>query len=86
MQKIYDVYVSFQIGDIDIEVSLPIQKADRRYFPLYRDTNKEPWGIISHVRNVYGSTVITVHGVLKVSFSIYPNSQRKRNIYQIYCN
>lgn len=45
---------------------LPIHKADRRYFPLYRDTNKEPWGIISHVRTEYGSTIVTIHGVLKV--------------------
>lgn len=46
---------------------MPIHKADRRYFPLYRDTNMEPWGIISHVRNEYGSTVITIHGVVKVN-------------------
>lgn len=56
-----------QIGDIAKEVILPVHKADRRYFPLYRDTNKEPWGIISHVRNEYGSTVVTIHGVVKVN-------------------
>lgn len=55
------------VGDIDKEITLPVHKADRRYFPLYRDTKQEPWGIISHVRTEYGSTIITIHGVLKVS-------------------
>lgn len=32
------------IGDIDKEITLPVHKADRRYFPLYRDTKQEPWG------------------------------------------
>lgn len=56
-----------QIGDIDKEITLPIHKADRRYFPLYRDTKQEPWGIISNVKTEYGSKVITISGVLKVS-------------------
>lgn len=62
------VIVCFQqIGDINKEVTLPIHKADRRYFPLYRDTKQEPWGIISNVKTEYGSKVITISGVLKVS-------------------
>lgn len=64
--KLQEILLHVQIGDIDKEIILPIQKADRRYFPLYRDTNQEPWGIISHVHTEYGSTVITIHGVLKV--------------------
>lgn len=61
-------YIFFQqIGDIDKEVTLPIHKADRRYFPLYRDTKQEPWGIISNVKTEYGSKIITISGVLKVS-------------------
>ncbi len=59
-----------QIGDIDKEVTLPIHKADRRYFPLYRDTKQEPWGIISNVKTEYGSKVITISGVLKVSVTV----------------
>lgn len=59
-------FLHCQIGDIDKEIVLPIQKADRRYFPLYRDTKEEAWGIISHVRTEYGSTVITIQGVLKI--------------------
>lgn len=56
-----------QVGEINKEIMLPVHKADRRYFPLYRDTHQEPWGIISHVHTEYGSTIITIHGVLKVS-------------------
>lgn len=68
------------VGDIDKEITLPIHKADRRYFPLYRDTKQEPWGIISHVRTEYGSTIVTIHGVLKVSgrvIQIVPNFVRE---------
>lgn len=50
---------------------MPIHKADRRYFPLYRDTKQEPWGIISNVKTEYGSKVITISGVLKVSRIVF---------------
>lgn len=65
--KLQETFLHVRIGEIDKEIMLPIHKADRRYFPLYRDTNQEPWGIISHVHTEYGSTVITIHGILKVS-------------------
>lgn len=67
--KYQETLLNIQIGDIDKEITLPVHKADRRYFPLYRDTNQEPWGIISQVHTEYGSTVITIHGVLKVCSS-----------------
>lgn len=65
--KLQETLLHIQIGDIAKEITLPVHKADRRYFPLYRDTKQEPWGIISHVHTEYGSTIITIHGVLKVS-------------------
>lgn len=68
--KLQETLLHVQIGEINKEITLPVHKADRRYFPLYRDTNQEPWGIISHVHTEYGSTVVTIHGVLKVSASI----------------
>lgn len=55
-----------KIGDIDKEIILPVHKADKRYFPLYRDTKKEPWGIVSDIVVEYGCTVITVHGILQI--------------------
>lgn len=70
-----------QLGDIAKEIMLPLHKADRRYFPLYRNTSQEPWGIISHVHTEYGSTIITIHGVLKVKnhFSTPVNIFRRHN-------
>lgn len=65
--KLQETLLHVQIGEIDKEITLPVHKADRRYFPLYRDTHQEPWGIISHVHTEYGSTIITIHGVLKAS-------------------
>lgn len=64
--QLKETLLHVQIGEIDKEITLPVHKADRRYFPLYRDTHQEPWGIISHVHTEYGSTIITIHGVVKV--------------------
>ncbi|GAB0096265.1 Vacuolar protein sorting-associated protein 13 [Sergentomyia squamirostris] len=74
-------YLHVQIGEIDKELTLPIYKADKRYFPLYRDTNSEPWGIISDVKVEYGSTIVTIHGVVQIHnhFSAYVNLYRKVN-------
>lgn len=79
--KLQETLLHIQVGEINKEITLPVHKADRRYFPLYRDTNQEPWGIISHVHTEYGSTVVTLHGVLKVRnhFSTAVNIFRKRN-------
>lgn len=79
--KLQETLLHVQVGEIDKNIVLPVHKADRRYFPLYRDTNQEPWGIISDVHTEYGSTVITIHGVLKVKnhFSTPVNIFRKRN-------
>ncbi|XP_037042887.1 vacuolar protein sorting-associated protein 13-like, partial [Bradysia coprophila] len=76
-----DMFLHVQIGDIDKEVTLPIHKADRRYFPLYRDTKQEPWGILSNVKTEYGSKVITISGVLKIQnhFSTTVNVFRMRD-------
>lgn len=61
-----ELFVGVRIGNINKEIYVPVHKADRRYFPLYRDTKQEPWGIISHVRSEYGSTLVTLHGVLQL--------------------
>ncbi|XP_039957880.1 vacuolar protein sorting-associated protein 13 [Bactrocera tryoni] len=60
----YNLYV--QVGGIDKEVVLPVSKSDQRYFPLYRGSNQDPWGIVSEVRSEYGTTKINIHGVVKV--------------------
>ncbi|XP_067630378.1 intermembrane lipid transfer protein Vps13 [Eurosta solidaginis] len=60
----YNLYL--QVGGIDKEVMLPVYKSDQRYFPLYRGSNQDPWGIVSEVRFEYGTTKINIHGVVKV--------------------
>lgn len=59
-------FLHVKISDIDKEICLPVHRADERYFPLYRDTNQEPWAIVSQVKVEYGCTIITVHGILQV--------------------
>lgn len=59
-------FLYVKVDTIDKELTLPVFKADRRYFPLYRDTQQDPFSIISEVKLDMGSTVVTLHGVLKV--------------------
>ncbi|XP_054740711.1 intermembrane lipid transfer protein Vps13 [Anastrepha obliqua] len=60
----YNLYV--KVGGIDKEVVLPVSKSDQRYFPLYRGSNQDPWGIVSEVRSEFGTTKVNIHGVVKV--------------------
>lgn len=59
-------FLTVSIGNINKDLRLPVHKSDRRYFPLYRGVKQEPWGIISHVTTEYGSTLVTLHGVLQI--------------------
>ncbi|XP_017049520.1 vacuolar protein sorting-associated protein 13 [Drosophila ficusphila] len=60
----YTLYVT--IGDIDKEIALPVSKSDTRYFNLMRSTSNQPWGIISEVKQEYGTTKLNIHGVVSV--------------------
>ncbi|XP_052841610.1 intermembrane lipid transfer protein Vps13 [Drosophila gunungcola] len=60
----YSLYVT--IGDINKEIALPVSKSDTRFFNLMRSTSQEPWGIISEVKQEYGTTKINIHGVVSV--------------------
>ncbi|KAH8275295.1 hypothetical protein KR026_004712 [Drosophila bipectinata] len=55
-----------QIGDIKKEIALPVAKSDTRYFELFRSPDSEPWGIVSKVREEYGTTKINIHGVVSI--------------------
>ncbi|XP_055373962.1 intermembrane lipid transfer protein Vps13 [Condylostylus longicornis] len=55
-----------QIGEIQKDLVLPVSKSDKRYFPLYRDMNQEPWGIVSEVKTEFGTTKINIHGVVGI--------------------
>lgn len=65
-QDAYDQNIYATVGNISKELALPISKSDKRYFPLYRDTNQDPWGIVSEVKMEFGVTVINIHSVLNV--------------------
>lgn len=58
--------VYLQIPDAQKKIQLPIHRADKRYFPIYRETNQEPWGIISEIKQERGSTIVTVRGIVQV--------------------
>ncbi|KAH8237095.1 hypothetical protein KR038_004232 [Drosophila bunnanda] len=60
----YTLYVT--IGNIGNEIALPVSKSDMRYFPLMPASTHEPWGIVSEVKQEYGTTKINIHGVVSV--------------------
>lgn len=59
-------FISLYIPEVQKRLQLPIHRADKRYFPLYRETNQEPWGIISEISIEMGSTFVTIRGVLQI--------------------
>ncbi|XP_058986884.1 intermembrane lipid transfer protein Vps13 [Musca domestica] len=63
----YEQNIYATIGSINKQLVLPVCKSDKRYFPLYRDTNQDPWGIVSEVKMEFGVTVINIHSVLNVN-------------------
>lgn len=63
----YNIYVS--VGHIQKQLVLPVSKSDKRYFSLFRDTNQDPWGIVSEVNSEYGTTIINIHSVVNVSLN-----------------
>lgn len=59
-------FISLYIPEVQKRLQLPIHRADKRYFPIYRETNQEPWGIISEISIEMGSTFVTIRGILQV--------------------
>lgn len=82
--KAYEDMIVVRVGDINKDLVLPVKKADQRYFPLNRDTNQDPWGIVSEVNTVYGTTHIKVRSVVNIknhfttTISVFRNSRGKR--------
>ncbi|XP_017018537.1 intermembrane lipid transfer protein Vps13 [Drosophila kikkawai] len=60
----YTFYVT--IGDIGKEIALPVSKSDTRFFNLMRSSTHEPWGIVSEVKQEYGTTKVNIHGVVSI--------------------
>lgn len=59
-------FISLYIPEVEKRLQLPIHRADKRYFPIYREQNQEPWGIISEISIEMGSTFVTIRGILQV--------------------
>lgn len=58
--------ITLIIPEIHKSLRLPIHRADKRYFPVYRETQQEPLGIISEINIVMGSTYISIRGILQI--------------------
>lgn len=58
--------ITLYIPEVQKRVQLPIHRADKRYFPLYRETNQEPLGLISEIMVELGSTIVTIRGIVQV--------------------
>ncbi|KAL5288954.1 hypothetical protein ACFFRR_009268 [Megaselia abdita] len=84
VDDIYEDTIVVKIGDINKTLILPVKKTDQRYFPLNRDTNQDPWGIVSEVTTVYGTTTIKVRSVVNIhnhftsTISVFRNNRGKR--------
>lgn len=59
-------FITLYIPQVKKRLQLPIHRVDKRYFPIYRETNEEPWGIISEISIEMGSTFITIRGIIQV--------------------
>lgn len=58
--------ISLYIPEVQKRLQLPIHRADKRYFPVYRERDQEPWGIISEISIEMGSTIVTIRGILQI--------------------
>lgn len=59
-------FITLYIPEVSKRLQLPIHRADKRYFPIYRERNQEPLGIISEVRIEMGATIVTIRGIVQV--------------------
>ncbi|XP_057669487.1 intermembrane lipid transfer protein Vps13 isoform X2 [Diorhabda carinulata] len=56
-----------QISDLDSTFTLPVNRADKRYFPLnYRSSIHDNWGLISDIRVDEAVTIITLRSIVQV--------------------
>lgn len=74
-------FVFVQVGDIKKTLKIPVHKSDKRYFPLYRDTHEEAWGIVSQVKLETGTIALTLQGVVQITnhFATTIFMYRKKN-------
>lgn len=74
-------FVHVQVGSIKKSLKIPMHKSDKRYFPLYRDTHEEAWGIVSNVKLGTGTIALTLQGVVQITnhFATTIRMHRRKN-------
>lgn len=60
-------FLNIVVNDMNCSLTLPVLRADKRYFPLnFRGENKDSWGLISDITVDGGVTTITLRSILQV--------------------
>lgn len=59
-------FIKLFIPEAQKHLQLPIHRADKRYFPIFRDSNQDALGLISEILIEMGSTVVTIRGILQI--------------------
>ncbi|XP_052870380.1 intermembrane lipid transfer protein Vps13 [Anopheles cruzii] len=60
------MFMKVIVADTDKELTLPVYKSDKRYFPLFRKMGEEPWGLISEVKIEHGCTILVLRSIVQV--------------------
>ncbi|CAG9815731.1 unnamed protein product [Phaedon cochleariae] len=62
-----DIYLQIRVDDKRCELTLPVMRADKRFFSLhYRSATLDNWGIVCDIKVDDGVTVITLRSILQV--------------------
>ncbi|XP_063230011.1 intermembrane lipid transfer protein Vps13 isoform X2 [Bacillus rossius redtenbacheri] len=62
-----DKFLSIRVDERNVDVDLPVVRADKRYFDLHhRGEGNDPWGLVSDVKVQDGGTIITLRSIIQV--------------------
>lgn len=64
----YGYFLQIQENNYSTEFSLPLIKADKRYFNIKHklSTLNEPWGLVTDTQVIDGSMVVTLRSIVQV--------------------
>lgn len=65
-QASQEKFISLFIPEAQKRLQLPIHRADKRYFPIFRETNQDALGLISEITIDMGSTIVIIRGILQI--------------------
>ncbi|KAG5886082.1 hypothetical protein JTB14_031768 [Gonioctena quinquepunctata] len=62
-----DHYLNIKVNDKNCNLTLPVVRADKKFFPLnYRSSSNDNWGIVCDIQAEQGVTIITLRSILQV--------------------